>query len=332
MLLMLMQCTEDAPRDNPLDPLSAIYRPINAIIGKCTTVYSAAQIVPGVEIDLFPFSSQTVADTSLGFETTTNDDGEFVFERLAPGKYLLRFRKEGFAEEKLEATLDAGKVFSVDVGLDQLPVIDSLRLSTVFSELNDAGQTNTNLETFFGVSDPDRTLDIENLTLTIPDHSISKDLTPGRDRDKWETVIPLDSTSLAGKTEKLLGAPIFIDIETETNSKRRSTRYGPFFITRFVRHEVQIISPRDNITVGQRPTFLWPEPHFPFSYKTAIDAKRIISFDTFEEFLFENIQDTTLTPFVNLTVGDYFWVLEFEDEFGNKSRTKPATFKIRANE
>ncbi len=84
-----------------------------------------------------PLATAQVTIVELGAKTATSDQGHFVFEQVAPGKYTLVFSKEGYVRQvKADVLVTAGQLTDVDVALageftdlDEFVVQDILQLS-----------------------------------------------------------------------------------------------------------------------------------------------------------------------------------------------------------
>jgi iron complex outermembrane receptor protein len=69
--------------------------------------------LPGAMVTLYP------RERTSSLTTTTDSDGAYSFERLAPGEYLLEARAEGFASANAQQTVvERGKITTLDISLE----------------------------------------------------------------------------------------------------------------------------------------------------------------------------------------------------------------------
>ena len=126
--------------------------------------------------------------------------------------------------------------------------------------------------------------------------------------------------------EELVGQNF--DIEAKENS-RPSQIIISGTLRRIIWNEVEFISPSNGETTSQTPILKWKKfnPGFEFSYKL-----EIYTIETFPQLIWSKqkvVKDSTSYEVdTNLNIDEYFWVIWAVDEFGNRSRSKPASFKV----
>ena len=105
---------------------------------------------------------------------------------------------------------------------------------------------------------------------------------------------------------------------------------GTINISRVIRNYVEYITPANgNIVTTRNPYLEWKKvnPGFTFTYTTEVYTNEITPQLVWST---EDIESESMTKRVGsqLSDGDYFWVIWIVDEFGNRSRSKPASFSI----
>lgn len=85
-----------------------------------------------------------VAIPTLGLERFANDQGRFVFPRLAAGTYRLRVRQLGYSPLELDVTLSAGAVHDVPIALARIATqISAMRVAAAW-ECRTPGRASAN--------------------------------------------------------------------------------------------------------------------------------------------------------------------------------------------
>ena len=84
-----------------------------------------------------PISGTIVTASRTGnvhvqYETTTNKDGEYTFNDLPVGDYIIQFEKEKYFTSETEATLPESGIQNLDAKLEAIPEVDSEKSEVVF--------------------------------------------------------------------------------------------------------------------------------------------------------------------------------------------------------
>ena len=318
-------CTEQAPHSNMLDPESPLYDASADLKGKCSPIYSPDKGVPFVNVLLQPLAPEKSKPAII---TQTNSAGEYNFEHIEPDSYRVVFQKDQYASDTARIALQPRKAAILNIRLDALPQIDSLRLVTGHEIYTPTGEDRFYLDFTIFATDPDRNLDIENVICKIDAYGISFSMTPNADHSVWQKLVQLDTLGIE-QPDMLIGVPLHFEIITGTNSTRRRVLFGPYMLTRFIHEQVQLIAPVNNAMVGNRPTFRWVQPNTTFPFKYWLEINRILSPGEFETTIIPNFTaDSSLVSPVRLLRGDYFWNLAIVDNLNNWSRSKNEKFVV----
>ncbi len=128
------------------------------------------------------------------------------------------------------------------------------------------------------------------------------------------------------ETEAIIGHPFEISVKDIFN---RKSIIGAGDVQRVMREEVIFISPSGNETTPAQPVLNWQEYQAGFIFTLQL---QVFKADIIPELVWEKIQlaaeTVTCTVDQVLPAGEYFWVIWAVDEFGNRTRSKPASFKV----
>ncbi len=306
----ITQC--DAPRKNPLDPENPdnIY---HILEGKVKTVSLPAQPLPDVTVY---WNKQTT-------KTQTNSEGIFSFETINTQNGWLRFEKEGYVSDSTYIQWNNDKKIFVEISLNALPSLDSLMVFSIILNRYPSLQKEQ-IAVEAKISDEDN--DIDTVRVIINQIVFSSDL-PFNTSNKWYqktfSIFDLDIP----RVERLVGHDFLIDVKDIFNHQfivGRST------IERVIREEIIFISPAGNDTTSVNPTLIWQafEPGFVFVYQLQVFTSEITPQLIWQKGYLDN-NLTSYTGEMNLPPGEYFWVIWAIDEFGNRTRSKPASFIVK---
>jgi hypothetical protein len=130
------------------------------------------------------------------------------------------------------------------------------------------------------------------------------------------------------RLEELIGHVFQLDVHDPFD--HRITVATPNLV-RVIRSEILFMSPSGNDSTSSRPTLIWKnyDPGFQHTYILQIFTSEItpqLAWQT-ESVPQDSIQ---FTVDQDLSDGDYFWVIWAVDEFQNRVRSKPASFRVGA--
>ncbi len=317
-LLLMISCTQNADRDNPLDPRSGDYETSGRLEGHVYTYYAPFQPIASALITLLQGNQTTI----------TNQAGAFAFTHLSPDTYQLAVSYSGYAPDTAEVVIQSNHTTSIQFNLDGLPQLDTLVLNSGFQHEHYPFEPVRMIDVMAKVHDPDGPADVASVAVVVPDigfrDTLSISLVIGTFQKKIE-----EKDLTINHIEELIGQPFFIEI---TDKVGKVCRYGPKYLFRVIDDEPEIVSPRGSAVVGIQPTLKWKSLQLPFSftYKVEIYAisedqilyPAIYTFSAISSNISEFQMGTTLPTSL------YLWVVSIVDNRGNWSRSKPATFEV----
>ena len=304
--LLLFSC--DAPRENPLDPEN----PDNIFT-------SLSGIVRTVKVPNEPLPEVNVFWSGAGVVAQTNSSGTFSIDDLKPEDGYLYFEKDGYGSDSLFIDWNGRKTVSVVQQLNSIPKLVSGNLTSsvenrfpetqVYRINVDAQITDeeNDVDSVFIVNDDLQFIgSLNNVSVTL----FQQEFTP--------TQMNLSSV------DDVIGKEFSV-IAKDANDK--SFNIAQLTIKRIIKDLVETISPANNETVVDSLTLNWKRftPGYSFSYSLSIFTNTVdpdlvwsIS-DVSSDDIFYEVTD-------NIDAGEYFWVVWVIDEFGNKARSRPASF------
>lgn len=308
--ILAVACVDDAPHGNPLDP---VHGGQLVVEGRVLTFYQPRQALPNALIQLLPGNQIVYSD----------NDGNFRFEQLQKGSYLLTCFLDGYNRDTLSLELEDNA--SPSFLLDGLPQFDFIQLNThKRSRWFPLGDTYT-LQAVTRVTDPDGLSDIRNVLMHFPAFSFSDTLQPGSDRAQYEKSWNESDLPVSG-LHQLIGREVHFEVQDVLHKKTHSL---PRYLTRIIEYTPQLVAPIDFPTVAADSIlFQWQPFLLPYSFNLYLELYQI-SFGvpikireigplpaTENEYQFSDPLDAA----------DYFWTCKIVDEFGNSSASKEGSF------
>lgn len=318
LLLLLISCAKNADRDNPLDSRSGDYETFGRVEGHVYTYYAPFQPITAALITLIPGNQTTISDQA----------GAFAFANVSPDSYFLTVDYPGYAPDTTEVVIQSNRTTSIQFNLDGLPLLDTLVLNSGFQHEHYPFEPVRMIDVIAKVYDPDGPADIVSVAVVIPEitfkDTLGVSLVIGTFQEKIE-----EKDLGIDHIEALIGLPVFVEITDKVGNR---CRYGPKYLFRVIDHEPVIESPRGSALVGNQPILKWNALQLPFSFTFkveiyAISEDQILypAIYTFSEISSE-ISEFKLGT--KLPSSLYLWFVSIIDQWGNWSRSKPATFQV----
>lgn len=318
--MVLATSCSDAPRDNPLDPLSPMY--------KGTAVLSGSVTVMNQNIPIAHARATSLED---GISVVSDSLGEYRFERLRTGSHTIVCEKEMFESDTQRIEIKAGESQRLSFALNGYPVVSS---NTILTRKIDQFFPSPQyyVEIKASVTDPNAITDIDSVWFTV--ESLQFPMTYSPTTKKFETSVykydvPTNSIDwFIGKPLRIVAADL---------SKARGVG-DPFYVTRVIESGATPLYPSlfNSDTTGATPLLRWSPPTAAFDYTYTLAISRIdggiqslvwtysglISF-------YEELQFPGDSSGRRLDPGDYVWTVTVVDEFGNLNRSKESFFVVR---
>jgi Carboxypeptidase regulatory-like domain len=316
---LFFSACSDAPRDNPLDPLSPRYQGNAALSGK---VFVLVQNTPVVQARITCLEN--------GLSVLTDSTGAYQFLKLDAGRLTFVCSSAGFVSDTQKIVLQAGTPQQIQFGLNGYPFVVSQNILTrKIDQYYPSPQYFVDISA--SVSDPNGIEDVDSVWFVV---------------DSMQFVMPYSPTTQTFQTtiykyslptntiQWLVGKPLTIVSTDRSNARGTGT---PFYVTRIIEDEATPIYPSslNNDTTGSTPLLKWTPPNVTFIYTYTLVISLVnsgtesilwthpgVSFGT-EEFQF--IGDDNGQP---LSAGNYVWTISVVDQFGNYSRSKESSFVV----
>jgi len=315
MMLGLLRCFSDAERDNPLDTKSPSYRAIGNIRGTVTRFYSPFEPISGAQVSL----------QSPQWATITGTEGDFLFQAAPIGMWLLRANKAGYAADSVNIEVQVGQVAEAILRLDALPVFQSA--SVISSHISRWWPTDDLYFAEFKAKayDPDEPQTVIFVDVMIPDLGVVDSLIFNTANMQFEgnlnqTVLP------DGNLQSLLGREIIFQARDRRLMRNTS---APIYLARIINETPVADTPQGLQTFIPPDTLQWQPMFLPFDFSYAVEVVRFDAGISTPVWSRKNISATeTITLTEQLPTGTYFWTVSVVDEFGNRSRSREASFLV----
>ncbi len=309
ILIVISGC--QAPRNNPLDPENPgnLYQHLS---GETKSVSIPYHPIPEVKIHSNNFLLTTVTDQA----------GKFSIELIDAPPGWIYFTKNGYYPDSSYISWENSKAQYLEILLNAHPVMQQCEVYSIIENRYPSLQTER-MQINIELSDVDNDIDSVFLNIDILDqiHLLPYNTT-NKLYERTFTIYDLDVQSLeqlTGHAQSISVKDIFDNMFTIPISPVR----------RVIREEVLFISPSGNELTTASPTLSWHEfnPGFSHTYTLEIFTSEI----TPQRVWYVQSQPDSLTEYIvdmTLPANEYFWVIWAVDAFGNRTRSKPASFKI----
>jgi len=316
--LLVLSCTTDADRDNPLDPRSGKYENLGSLAGHVYTYYAPFQPMVSALIALNPGNQTTI----------TNSKGEFALINIEPGSYVVTVSYPDYAPDTAQVVIQSNRITSLQFNLDGLPQLDTLILNSGYQHEHYPFDPVRMLDIMTKVSDPDGLADMASVAVIIPYIAFKDTLAFSAVVGTFQEKIEEKDLSISHLAE-LIGQPVYVEI---TDKVGQVCRYGPQYLFRVIDDEPEIVSPKGSASVGFQPTLKWNPVQLPFSFTFKVEIYAIredqILYPAIYTFSGISSEITEIRLATVLPASLYLWVVSIVDNWGNWSRSKPATFQV----
>lgn len=255
--------------------------------------------------------------------TFTDVNGYFTFQNPRTESGLLTFEKSGFKTAAANVEWSGGETVTQNIFMNALPVVGSFNIFSIVE--NNYGPRRTyQMVVDAKITDEENDIDsvyIANKTLGIKAY-LAYDVLAKKFHRAF-SIYDLKLTSL----NQVVGHDFSLNVVDQSND---IFMLGTERVERVIQDEIEIDSPINSESVENFFSVKWTPfaPGFPFSYSIEIYTD-----DDFTPELVwqkENVPADSLTQAVSaaLDATEYVWMIWCVDEFHNRSRSKPGSFKI----
>jgi len=311
VLFVLSNISCDAPRNNPLDPNNPNF------------VFAS---IEGT-IQTFAVPRKAISEVLINWSgenklVKTNASGYFKIENISPNNGWLTIQKDGYSTDSIYIDWKNKKNYSVQSFLNEIPKLDSLALfTTVLNQFPDI-QTAT-LEVKVKVSDKDN--DIDSVFIENHELGVKLDLVYNATSKMYEKIFNQADLNI-DDIEEAVGLQFSILVKDLFS---KSHTIGSDKLNRIIKQEIILDYPLNGDTVSNLPTLKWRRftPGFDFTYTAEILTDDFPPATVWQK---EKISADSIAVTITATLPSrgYFWVLWCVDKFSNKSRSKPASFRV----
>jgi CarboxypepD_reg-like domain len=316
---LFFSACSDAPRDNPLDPLSPRYQGNAALSGK---VYVLNQNTP--------VAQARVSCLENGLSVLTDSAGAYQFLKLDAGSLTFVCSSVGFVSDTQKIALQAGTPQQIQFGLNGYPFVVSQNILTrKIDQYYPSPQYFVDISA--SVSDPNGIEDVDSVWFVVD--SMKFAMGYSLSAKMWQTTIykyALPTNTI----QWLVGKPLTIVSTDQSNARGTGT---PFYVTRIIEDEATPIYPSslNNDTTGSTPLLKWSPPNVTFFYTYTLSislvssgTESVVWMETGIDFSKEEEQFPGDIPTQPLQAGNYVWTISVVDQFGNYSRSKESSFVV----
>lgn len=304
--LLFFSC--DAPRENPLDPDN----PDN-IFGSLTGV------VRTIKVPNEPLSGVNVFWSEANIIVQTNADGTFTIEDLKPTDGFLFFEKNGYSRDSLQVNWSGRKTVNVVQQLNSIPkLVDGSLTSSVENRFPETQVYKLNIDAQI----IDEENDVDSVFIMNDELQFTGNLNNVSSTQFQQEFTPAQMK--LSSVDDIIGKEFYV-IAKDANGK--TFNIAQLSVKRIIKELVETIFPSNNETVSDSLILNWKRftPGYSFTYSLSIFTNTVgpdlvwSTSDISSDEIFYEVAD-------NINPGEYFWVVSVIDEFGNRARSRPASF------
>lgn len=271
-----------------------------------------------------PISKTKIFWKNNNILTETDANGNFGIYNVPTQNGFIYFDKTGYSSDSVYVNWNGKNSVRAEGFLNANPQLDSLSIYTIVENRYPDIQR-YRLQISAKISDAE----INDIALVYVQNNnlkLNNQLTYNNATRNYERLFELTDLNISSMDEAI-GENFNIIVRDQSG---KLFNVGSSTIKRIIRQEVTIESPTDRQTTTSKPTLKWKRylPGFNFKYLIQIYTDEVAPILVWQK---ENVSkdEIEITPNVTLQPGDYFWVIWVIDDFGDRGRTKPATFIVK---
>ena len=312
VLVLLPTVFCDAPRHNPLDPGNPD-SPVVFVSGEVKTRSLPHTPLCAAELRIDPGNISLQSDNQGQFRLTLQQRFDTWLHASKPGYLADSVYIEWQQDQKHK---------SVDFLLNALPELDSLALFSIV--LNNYPDKKT-FRVKMAVCASDADNDIDSVLVCNQELGFSHELIFNSNDKVYERTFFLSQFNIESP-EALIGQEFNIWVHDLFSHRILLAQES---LKRIVEKEIDFVAPANYKVVPPQPRFVWQDPNPGYSYTTCL---QVYTDEIAPQLIWEQsgiaADSTAYTCDVSLGRGDYFWVIWCVDRFQNRSRSKPASFRV----
>ena len=314
---LLSGCLEDPTRDHPLDPLGDNFVDEGNAALRVTNFYAPRAGLRDISVSISP----------AGVSGVTDEEGLFITPSLPGGSYNVIINEPGYALVDTVLQVTSGETTELEVALPGLPTFEKVSLNSVhLSRWFPPPTERFSIEMRAQVNDKDGVLDIDSLWLSIPALDFAEHVFVQVEPGLYFHSV--SSELLPVSIESVIGQEVRVIAKDRSGIENKS---DPVTIFRVIDDTPIALEP-DNLEVqpDSLPVFSWAQIDLAYPFSFQVDVVRINqNVETIVQTI-GNIPASQLSVQASIPfpTGDYYWVVSIVDEFGNRSRSREAGFRI----
>ncbi len=310
MVFFVYSC--DAPRENPLDPYNNQSR-LNEITGTVKTE----------SFPIEPIPNALLIWRNTGESKFSNSDGSFKFNLYKKNNGYLVCTKTNYYPDSVFIDWTKHEPVSANFYLNQIPSLESFHIMSYVFYSNDSTYNQT-INVNARISDRDK--DIDSVFLINNNYNFSSNLNYNPSNQIWQKSFSSFEFGVSS-FEEIVGKIFKLKIKEKNN---HGCEIDAGSLIRVMVTQPHLTSPRADEIIQIPYVFTWEKfpAEYNFSYQIQIYRNEIPTQLAFD--LKGISQDSTSYNLeASLQQGNYYWMLYVIDEYGNKVRSKPVSFKIQ---
>ncbi len=259
-------------------------------------------------------------------QIVTDSQGNFSFSNISYNNGWMFFDFDGYSMDSLFVDLNGyvEKIKQLNIiYLNSIPKLNDLKIFTsVLNRYPDV--QNDSLFIKAGISDAEN--DVDSVFVQCAELNINKKLPLNSTSGYYENKFSPGDLNLSFLDEGI-GKDFKIIVKDKS---KKNFNVGFSAIKRVIRKEIVFRSPA-NLDVVEKPTkFIWNRflPGFNFKYMFEI-YKNTLPAVLVKQWVDISKDVVEFTPTIELSPGEYFWVIWCVDDFQNRVRSLPASFVVQ---
>ncbi|OGU77077.1 MAG: hypothetical protein A2V93_02440 [Ignavibacteria bacterium RBG_16_34_14] len=313
VILIGINC--NAPRTNPLDPLNPDYN-YGTIEGTVQTIGNPSIAIANVQI----------LWENANLITETNAFGRFRLINIPMEDGKIIFSKTGFKSDTLAVVWGNSKRFISLTFLNRIPTLDTV---SIYTSITNEYSQDPESELFVKAWITDLDRDVDSVFIINETLNLKKPLFNPFEGYYLDTLTESDLN--VNDIEQTIGLDFSIMAKDGSDNE---FVIGSDRVTRVIKDEVTGLQPSTDssiIDTTQPVIFEWNrfEAGYDFNYMIEVYSYNVSSSQLVHSKSNFSSDSTSYTLPQILSDNNYFWVIWIIDEFQNRSRSKPATFRIQ---
>ena len=255
----------------------------------------------------------------------TNSTGYYSFNNISQNSGWLYFDKEGYFKDSVFVALSNLKSKLVDDKfLSAIPKLDNL---VIYTSVENRYPDDQRYTLFVQASISDAENNIDSVHARCAALNFNKQLKFNSQTRFYELSYPYGVKYSSPSIDDAIGKIFDIIVKDRLG---RTFSIGTSTIKRIIKQEIFFESPANGVTVGSKPVCRWSRflPGFNFKYMIQIFTNENTPQLKWEKSDISK-DDIEVIPNINLTPGDYYWVIWCIDDSQNRAQSKPATFNVQ---